>query len=52
MKAFNSLRLDAGVATVLFDLGMGTGKICAQAFLQFRNLRYVYGVELSIGRYK
>jgi hypothetical protein len=31
---------------------MGTGKIIIQAFLQFRNLKYVYGVELSVGRYK
>ena len=31
---------------------MGTGKVVIQAFLQFRNLNYVYGVELSIGRYK
>jgi hypothetical protein len=36
---------------VLFDLGMGTGKVAIQAFLQFRNLQYVYGVELSAGRY-
>lgn len=30
---------------------MGIGKIVIQAFLQFRNLDFVYGVELSIGRY-
>lgn len=51
-KAFNPKRLDAGEASVLFDLGMGTGKIAMQAFLQFRNLDYVYGIELSEGRYK
>jgi hypothetical protein len=31
---------------------MGTGKILMQAFLQFRNLKYIYGVELSVGRYR
>ena len=31
---------------------MGTGKILLQSFLQFKNLKYVYGVELSQGRYK
>jgi hypothetical protein len=37
---------------VVFDLGMGTGKILIQAFLQFKNLRYIFGIELSSGRYK
>eukprot|EP01035_Chromulina_nebulosa_P017950 gene17950-23577_t len=50
-KAFSPKRLSSESATCLFDLGMGTGKIAIQAFLQFRNLRYVYGVELSVGRY-
>jgi precorrin-6B methylase 2 len=52
IKAFGKSRLDAENATTLFDLGMGTGKIAIQAFLQFKNLIYVYGVELSYGRYK
>jgi SAM-dependent methyltransferase len=43
--------LDLSTASTLFDLGCGTGKICFQAFLQYRNLHYVYGVELSVGRY-
>lgn len=51
-QAFSSKRLAAEYATCLFDLGMGTGKIVVQAFLQFRNLQYVFGVELSSGRYK
>ncbi len=51
-KAFSVSHLDCSTARVLFDLGMGTGKIAIQAFLQFRNLEYVYGVELSEGRYK
>lgn len=51
-KAFGPKRLAAQDAAVLFDLGMGTGKIALQAFLQFRNLEYVYGIELSAGRYQ
>lgn len=51
-KALGAKRLDAESAETLFDLGMGTGKILLQAFLQFRNLRYIYGVELSAGRYQ
>lgn len=51
-KAFGLKRLEAHRATSLFDMGMGTGKIVIQAFLQFRNLKYCYGVELSQGRYK
>lgn len=51
-KALGPERLDAQNAETLFDLGMGTGKILIQAFLQFRNLRYIYGVELSAGRYQ
>lgn len=51
-KAMESERLNVGNAKTLFDLGMGTGKILIQAFLQFRNLRYVYGVELAEGRYR
>lgn len=44
-------RLNAYEASTLFDLGMGTGKVVIQAFLQFRNLDFVYGIELSNGRY-
>ena len=51
-QAFGSDRLDTGNASVLFDPGMGTGKILIQAFLQFKNLRYIFGIELSSGRYK
>lgn len=50
-KAFGRKRLAVEFASVLFDLGMGTAKILIQAFLQFRNLKYVYGIELSAGRY-
>lgn len=51
-KALSSHRLDAASASVLFDLGMGTGKIPIQAFVQYSNLQCVYGVELSPARYK
>lgn len=50
-KAFDPQHLNAKNAKVLFDLGSGTGKIAIQAFLQFRNLEYVFGIELSNGRY-
>ena len=43
--------LCAGRAQVLFDLGMGVGKLVLQAFLQYPNLKYVCGVELAISRY-
>lgn len=51
-QAFGAKRLDVQNASVLFDLGMGTGKILIQAFLQCKNLRYIFGIELSAGRYK
>jgi len=50
-KALGNRRLRAETASVLFDLGMGTGKVAIQAFLQFNNLEYVYGVEMSQGRF-
>jgi len=50
-RAFDSQHLHCATASVLFDLGCGTGKIAVQAFLQYRNLEYVYGVEISAGRY-
>jgi len=42
--------LDAASARVLFDLGMGCGRLCMQAFLQYPNLSEVVGVELSGSR--
>ena len=50
-KAMDAAHLHAAGASVLYDLGMGTGKVAMQAFLQFPNLAHVYGVELSRGRY-
>ena len=31
---------------------MGTGKVALQAFLQFSNLKRVFGVELSAARFR
>lgn len=45
-------RLNVYDGKTLYDLGMGTGKIVLQAFLQFRNLQYIHGVELSAGRFR
>jgi hypothetical protein len=50
-KALGYNHMHAGKASTLFDLGMGTGKVVIQAFLQFPNLTYVQGVELSQGRF-
>jgi hypothetical protein len=36
----------------LLDLGMGTGKVVLQVFLQCPNLNFVYGVELSSARFR
>lgn len=51
-KALDERHLDARRASTLFDLGMGTGKVAMQAFLQYANIKRVYGVELSHARYK
>ena len=49
--ALSPERLDAGNARTVFDLGMGTGKVPIQTFLQFPNLSLVRGVEISTGRF-
>mmetsp|Transcript_109 Transcript_109/g.514 ORF Transcript_109/g.514 Transcript_109/m.514 type:complete len:657 (-) Transcript_109:452-2422(-) len=51
-KALGPNRLRAKARSVLIDLGMGTGKICVQAFLQYPNLKHVHGVELAESRYR
>eukprot|EP00638_Chattonella_subsalsa_P010550 CAMPEP_0117787184 /NCGR_PEP_ID=MMETSP0948-20121206/6252_1 /TAXON_ID=44440 /ORGANISM="Chattonella subsalsa, Strain CCMP2191" /LENGTH=405 /DNA_ID=CAMNT_0005616281 /DNA_START=171 /DNA_END=1385 /DNA_ORIENTATION=- len=50
-KALGPNYLNAAKAKVVYDLGMGLGKVAMQAFLQFPNLTRVYGVELSQARY-
>jgi hypothetical protein len=50
-KLLSANYLNAHDATVLFDLGMGVGKLVMQAFLQYPNLKYVCGVELAASRF-
>lgn len=35
----------------MYDLGMGTGKLALQAFLEKPSLKYVVGIELAFSRY-
>lgn len=50
-KLLDFQHLDAQNASVLMDLGSGTGKLALQAFISFPNLKDVYGVELCQPRY-
>lgn len=50
-KALGPARLDAASSKTLVDLGMGTGKVCIQAFIQFPSLEHVFGVELARSRF-
>ena len=38
-------------ASNIIDLGCGTGKLCLQVLLQFKNILNVYGIELSLSRF-
>lgn len=51
-KALDSRHLDSRSGESVFDLGMGTGKVVLQVFLQCLHLKYVYGAELSLARYR
>ena len=53
-RALDSRHLDAARPSThtLLDMGMGTGKVVMQVFLQCLNLTDVYGVELSPARYR
>jgi hypothetical protein len=44
-------QLNLGDASVVFDLGCGHGRLIFQLFLQFVNIQYAVGVELSEKRY-
>jgi hypothetical protein len=50
-KALGVDYIDSSKASVVYDLGMGLGKVAMQVFLQFSNVQRVYGIELSIARY-
>lgn len=50
-RVLDAEHLDAGGGAVLYDLGMGVGKLLMQAFLTAPSLRYVLGVELAASRY-
>lgn len=49
-KAMLSNRLNGDEALVIYELGMGIGKVAMQVFLQFPQVQRVYGVELSAAR--
>ncbi|CAN0171551.1 unnamed protein product [Ectocarpus sp. 6 AP-2014] len=51
-KAMGPRHLNAAKASTIYDLGMGTGKVAMQVFLQFPNLTRVYGIELSQARFE
>ena len=50
-KLLGPSHLRAASASRLVDLGMGTGKLVIQAFLEHPNLEAVFGVELAPSRY-
>lgn len=43
--------LCASHSRTVYDLGMGTGKLALQTWLQFPNLEHVVGIELAFSRY-
>jgi len=49
---WGALGLSQGSGEVLLELGMGTGKVSLQAFVELPHLRSVIGVELAPSRYK
>jgi len=49
-KMLDSAHLDGASASVMYDLGMGLGRLIIQSFLQHPNLKKVIGVELCPSR--
>jgi len=49
-KMLDKDHLHASSAKVLYDLGMGLGKLAMQAFLEYPNLDKVVGMELAYSR--
>jgi len=50
-KVMDADHLNADDASSFYDLGMGLGKLCIQAFLMYPTLKMVVGVELARSRY-
>eukprot|EP00475_Leptophrys_vorax_P032671 TRINITY_DN5070_c0_g1_i1.p2 TRINITY_DN5070_c0_g1~~TRINITY_DN5070_c0_g1_i1.p2 ORF type:complete len:501 (+),score=157.58 TRINITY_DN5070_c0_g1_i1:2042-3544(+) len=50
-RAFDKEHLDGANAEVIYDFGMGLGKLMLQVYLQFPNCKKFVGVELSPSRY-
>lgn len=51
-KLFDSQHLNLANAKVVYDLGMGCGKVALQSFIEYENLDYVLGVELCASRFE
>lgn len=51
-RALDDDHLNGAECRVLIDLGCGIGKLATQSFIEFPNIKCVYGIELSKGRYK
>jgi hypothetical protein len=51
-RAFDKEHLDGSNAKVVYDFGMGLGKLLLQVYLQFPNIEKLVGVELSPSRYQ
>ena len=51
-KALGAGYLAAASADTALELGMGTGKVALQAFLEYENLMQVTGIELARSRYQ
>jgi len=50
-RAFDVEHLDASRADVIYDFGMGLGKLMMQAYMEYTNVTKFVGVELSPSRY-
>jgi hypothetical protein len=51
-KMLDARHLDAQRATVIYDLGMGIGRVAIQTFFQYPNVQKVVGIEISPNRTK
>jgi len=51
-KMLDNEHLRASSSRILYDLGMGLGKLVMQAFLEYPSLEKIVGVELAYSRFK